>query len=263
MAPQDEGSKGVRGSKAEAFVAIEAARYGYGAGPAIVDDVDWAIPRGAFHGLVGRSGSGKTTLLKLAAGLLKPDTGDVRIDGAPLSGPGPRIGFVFQQPTLLDWLSVADNVLLPISLKRRIDSEDRDKTQALLDRVGLGALARRHPGQLSGGQQSRVAVARALITEPDLLLLDEPFAALDALTREELQDDLLALCALKATTVLFVTHDIAEAVYLSDKVAIMAAGRLHHALEVALPRPRRRAMRYEQPFNDLCRELRQAMDEAP
>ncbi|KRE09980.1 nitrate ABC transporter ATP-binding protein [Bosea sp. Root381] len=262
MAPQGEGLDHARGRQRETFVAIEAARYGYGTGPAIVDDVDWTIPCGAFHGLVGRSGSGKTTLLKLAAGLLQPEAGRVRIDGALLSGPGPRIGFVFQQPTLLDWLSVADNVLLPISLKRRPRSEDRDRAQTLLELVGLGALAHRHPGQLSGGQQSRVAVARALVAEPDLLLLDEPFAALDALTREELQDDLLALCALKATTVLFVTHDIGEAVYLSDRVAIMAAGRLHHALDVALPRPRRREMRYEQPFNALCRELRQAMDEA-
>ncbi|PTM41004.1 ABC transporter ATP-binding protein [Bosea sp. 124] len=245
------------------FVAIEQASYGYGVEPAIVDRVDWAIPRGAFHCLVGRSGSGKTTLLKLAAGLLRPDQGSVRIGGAALQGPGSRIGFVFQQPTLLDWLSVLDNVLLPISLKRSLRPQDRDSARRLLDLVGLDAYARRHPPQLSGGQQSRVAVARALIAEPDLLLLDEPFAALDALTREELQDDLLALCALKATTVLFVTHDITEAVYLADRVAIMAAGRLHHQLAIALPRPRGREMRYGEPFNALCRELRLAMDEAP
>lgn len=243
------------------FVAIEAVDFGYGA-EAIVDGVDWAIPRGAFHCLVGRSGSGKTTLLKLAAGLLVPRRGLVRIDGVALDGPGPRIGFVFQQPTLLDWLSVLDNVLLPLSLKRSVGEADRETARALLDRVGLSAFAARHPAQLSGGQQSRVAVARALITQPDLLLLDEPFAALDALTREELQDDLLALCAHHATTVLFVTHDIGEAVYLADRVAIMAAGRLHHEMAVDLPRPRNRAMRYDQPFNALCRELRQAMDAA-
>lgn len=247
----------------DSFVAIEQASYRYGSEPAIVDRVDWAMPHGAFHCLVGRSGSGKTTLLKLAAGLLLPDQGSVRIDGVALDGPGPRIGFVFQQPTLLDWLSVIDNVLLPISLKRRPQPQDREKARALLDLVSLGAYAQRHPAQLSGGQQSRVAVARSLITEPDLLLLDEPFAALDALTREELQDDLLALCALNATTVLFVTHDINEAVYLADRVAIMAAGRLHHALAIDLPRPRSREMRYDQPFNALCRDLRQAMDAAP
>jgi len=242
---------------------MERVSFGYGAEPAIVDRVDWTIPRGAFHCLVGRSGSGKTTLLKLAAGLLAPGQGSVRIGGAVLDGPGSRIGFVFQQPTLLDWLSVIDNVLLPLSLKRRPLSEERERARGLLDLVGLGALAERHPGQLSGGQQSRVAVARALIAQPDLLLLDEPFAALDALTREELQDDLLALCALHETTVLFVTHDIGEAVYLADRVAIMASGRLHHALAIDLPRPRQREMRYGEPFNALCRELRQAMDEAP
>lgn len=247
----------------DSFVAIDAASYRYGAEPAIVDRVDWAIPRGAFHCLIGRSGSGKTTLLKLAAGLLLPDQGSVRVDGAALDGPGVRIGFVFQQPTLLDWLSVIDNVLLPLSLKRRPGAQDREKARTLLELVGLGDYAQRHPSQLSGGQQSRVAVARALIAEPDLLLLDEPFAALDALTREELQDDLLALCGLNATTVLFVTHDITEAVYLADRVAIMAEGRLHHQLSIDLQRPRRREMRYDQPFNALCRELRQAMDAAP
>ena len=243
------------------FVAIEAAHFGYGE-EAIVDSVDWSIPRGAFHCLVGRSGCGKTTLLKLAAGLLLPQEGCVRIGGAVLTGPGERIGFVFQQPTLLDWLTVLDNVLLPLSLKRALRTQDREKARALLDLVSLGDYAQRHPGQLSGGQQSRVAVARALITEPDLLLLDEPFAALDALTREELQDDLLALCAHHATTVLFVTHDIGEAVYLADRVAIMAAGRLHHEMAVDLPRPRGRELRYGQPFNALCRELRRAMDAA-
>lgn len=247
----------------DSFVVIDGASYRYGAEPAIVDRVDWAIPRGAFHCLIGRSGSGKTTLLKLAAGLLTPDEGRVRIDGVALEGPGSRIGFVFQQPTLLDWLSVIDNVLLPLSLKRRPGAQDREKARTLLELVGLGDYAQRHPSQLSGGQQSRVAVARALIAEPDLLLLDEPFAALDALTREELQDDLLALCGLNATTVLFVTHDITEAVYLADRVAIMAAGRLHHQLSIDLPRPRQREMRYDQPFNALCRELRQAMDAAP
>lgn len=244
------------------FVAIEQARYGYGDWPAIVDGVDWAIPRGGFHCLVGRSGCGKTTLLKLAAGLLLPDRGSVRIDGVPLRAPGERIGFVFQAPTLLEWLSVLDNVLLPLSLKRRLRAEDSARALELLELVSLGDLSGRYPSQLSGGQQSRVAVARALIAAPDLLLLDEPFAALDALTREELQDDLLKLCARQATTVLFVTHDIAEAVYLADRVAIMEAGRLHHELTIGLPRPRDREMRYDPQFNALCRDLRHAMDAA-
>ncbi|AMJ63228.1 ABC transporter ATP-binding protein [Bosea sp. PAMC 26642] len=246
----------------ESFVAIERVSFSHGAEPATVDGVDWTIPRGAVHCLVGRSGCGKTTLLKLAAGLLLPDEGDVRIDGLVLRGPGPRIGFVFQSSTLLDWLTVLDNVLLPISLKRRLRPQDHDKALDLLARVSLEGLAARYPHELSGGQQSRVAVARALVADPALLLLDEPFAALDALTREELQDDLLALCAEHSMTALFVTHDIAEAVYLGDRVAVMAAGRLHHQLTIDLPRPRGRDLRYGQPFNALCRELRQAMDAA-
>lgn len=243
------------------FVAIERVAFRYDAGgPAIVDGVDWIIPRGEIHCLLGRSGCGKTTLLKLAAGLLVPSEGAIRIGGEALHGPSLRAGFVFQAPTLLDWLSTLDNVLLPISLKRRPIVADKDAAFDLLERVGLADFSSRRPTELSGGQQSRVAVARALIGEPDLLLLDEPFAALDALTREELQDDLLRLCALHGTTALFVTHDIAEAVYLADKVAVMAAGRLTHARRIELPRPRHRDMRYAPTFTAACRELRDAMD---
>lgn len=244
------------------FVAIDGARFRYGgAGPAIVDRVDWTIPRGEIHCLLGRSGCGKTTLLKLAAGLILPKEGTIRIGGETLRGPGARIGFVFQAPTLLGWLSALDNVLLPISLKRRVTASDRAAARDLLALVGLADLAARRPFELSGGQQSRVAVARALIGEPDLLLLDEPFAALDALTREELQDDLLRLCRLHGTTALFVTHDIAEAVYLADRVAVMAVGRVHHARPVELPRPRHRDMRYSPAFAAACRDLRAAMDD--
>ncbi|WP_298966060.1 ABC transporter ATP-binding protein [uncultured Methylobacterium sp.] len=245
----------------EGFVAIESVRYRYEAGgPAIVDGVDWTVARGAIHCLLGRSGCGKTTLLKLAAGLLLPDEGRVRVAGAVLHGPAPRVGFVFQAPTLLDWLSALDNVLLPLSLKRRPTAADREAACDLLALVGLADHAGRHPAALSGGQQSRVAVARALIGGPDLLLLDEPFAALDALTREELQDDLLRLCALRGTAALFVTHDIAEAVYLGDRVAVMAAGRITHSGPVALPRPRPPGLRYEPAFAAACRALREAMD---
>lgn len=250
------------------FVAIDRATYVYENLTArnhepIVDGIDWTIAQGEFHCLVGRSGCGKTTLLKLAAGLLRPTAGTVHIQGAEVRAPSPQVGFVFQAPTLLEWRSVLDNVLLPIALARRPRPQDRQKALELLGRVGLSAYADRHPQKLSGGQQSRVAIARALITEPAVLLLDEPFAALDAITREELQDDLLRLCALHRTTVLFVTHDIAEAIYLADRVAVMEKGRFRHALTVDLDRPRGRDLRYSQPFNALCRELRRAMDAPP
>ncbi|MBP2292875.1 ABC transporter ATP-binding protein [Azospirillum rugosum] len=245
------------------FVSIDSASYDVQPGQSIVDRIDWTIPAGEFHCLVGRSGCGKTTLLKLAAGLLQPTAGAIRIRGNTVREPSPEVGFVFQTPTLLEWHTALDNVLLPLSLKRRPRPEDRRKAEELLDLVGLSGLEGRHPRALSGGQQSRVAIARALITEPALLLLDEPFAALDAITREELQDDLLRLCALRGTTVLFVTHDIAEAIYLADRVAVMEAGRLHHTLAVDLPRPRGREARYSPRFTALCRELRRAMDGAP
>jgi len=244
------------------FLAINHATYAFRPSETVVDAVEWTIGQGEFHCLVGRSGCGKTTLLKVAAGLLRPTAGAIFIDGTEIVEPSTQVGFVFQSPTLLEWQSVADNILLPISLRRTPSSRDRQNAAELLKVVGLGDYAGRYPRELSGGQQSRVAIARALINEPAVLLLDEPFAALDAITREELQDDLLRLCALHGTTVLFVTHDIAEAIYLADRVAVMEAGRLRHDLAVELAKPRQRYMRYSPQFNDLCLEVRQAMDEA-
>ncbi|AWN50773.1 ABC transporter ATP-binding protein [Methylobacterium sp. 17Sr1-1] len=242
-------------------LALDGVRYRFPGDPIeTVAGVDWAIPRGAIHCLLGRSGCGKTTLLKVAAGLLAPDAGTVRIDGRAVNGPAPSVGFVFQAPTLLAWLSALDNVLLPVSLARRPRASDREAARDLLAAMGLGDLTERRPAALSGGQQSRVAMARALVTQPDLLLLDEPFAALDALTREELQDDLLRLCASRGTAALFVTHDIAEAAYLGDRVGVMAAGRLVHEGAVPLPRPRPPGIRYEPAFGAVCRALRAIMD---
>jgi NitT/TauT family transport system ATP-binding protein len=244
------------------FLRIDGASYTYPPDETVVDGVDWAIGQGAFHCLVGRSGCGKTTLLKLAAGLLPPSRGAVRIQDAPVTEPSPQVGFVFQNPTLLDWLTAMENVLLPVSLKRRPGTVDRDRAAELLALVGLAEYAGRHPRELSGGQQSRVAIARALVNEPLVLLMDEPFAALDAITREELQVDLLRLCAARRTTVLFVTHDIAEAVYLADRVAVMAKGRVRESLDIDLARPRAPDVRYGARFNALCRAARQAMDAA-
>jgi NitT/TauT family transport system ATP-binding protein len=245
------------------FVGIDKATYTYQRSEIIVDRINWAIDQGEFHCLVGRSGCGKTTLLKLAAGLLKPTEGAIFIQGAVVREPSPQVGFVFQAPTLLEWQSVLDNVLLPISLKRRPQPQDRQKAQELLELVALSGYADRYPRELSGGQQSRVAIARALVTEPAVLLLDEPFAALDAITREELQDDVLRLCSLRRTTVLFVTHDIAEAIYLADRVAVMERGQFRYDLRVDLARPRARDIRYGPRFNELCLELRKAMGASP
>ena len=242
------------------FLAIDNVSFTYPGWPPVVRAVDWHIGEGEFHCLVGRSGCGKTTLLKLAAGLLRPDTGGIRLRGEELLAPGPQLGFVFQSPTLLDWHRVIDNVLLPVSLQHPPTPQETGKAMQLLELLGLADHANHFPRQLSGGQQSRVALARALVLEPALLLLDEPFAALDAITRGELQDDLLQMCSLRRTTVLFVTHDIAEAVYLGDRVAVMDRGRIVENIKVDADKPRQPASRYSATFNRHCEQVRAAMD---
>ena len=217
---------------------------------------------GEFHCLVGRSGCGKTSLLKLAAGLLLPKRGEVLWNNKPLDGPHNDMGFVFQRPTLLEWLHVLDNVLLPIALHREIETSDLEKAKDLLQGLGLANKTHNKPAELSGGQQSRVAIARALITSPRILFMDEPFAALDAITREELQHDLMEICAEHKTTILFVTHDIGEAVYLGDHVSVMDGGEIHLTLEINLPQPRRNAIRHSPEFNHYSARLRRAMEES-
>ena len=241
------------------FLSIENVSYAYpGEGPT-VNRADLTLAPGDFHCLVGRSGCGKTTLLKLAAGLLLPTAGNVRIEGEPLTGPSQKIGFVFQAPSLLEWQSVLDNVLLPISLHRRVRPADRHRAAELLALVGIGDYGYRYPRQLSGGQQSRAALARALVTAPPALLMDEPFAALDAMTREELQDDLLRLTRKRGTTVLFVTHDIAEAAYLGTHVSMMERGRIGRTFAIDLPERHGAESRYNPRFTAICHDIRAAM----
>jgi NitT/TauT family transport system ATP-binding protein len=241
------------------FLTIEDVTYSYQGKHPVLHRINWGIEQGEFHCLLGKSGCGKTTLLKLAAGLLQSDEGNIMLQGNEVVKPSAQCGFVFQSPNLLEWKTVIENVLLPITLKRKITKEDRNQALELLELVGLGSYGDRYPLQLSGGEQSRVAIARALIQRPSLLFLDEPFAALDAITREELQDDLLRMCHMHHITVLFITHDIAEAVYLSDVVAIMAQGEIVYRTPVKLERPRTMKMRYQLYFNELCLTLRQVL----
>ena len=246
------------------FLELDDVRYAYpGRGEVVLDvvrGVSLHIAPGDFHCLIGRSGCGKTTLLKLAAGLLQPHSGAIALQGVPVTGPNPDMGFVFQTPTLLDWLTVLDNVLLPIALHGKVQASQREKAMELLDQLGLKDMPSRYPPQLSGGQQSRVAIARALVNAPPMLFMDEPFASLDAITRSELQQDFLTLCQSQGTSVLFITHDIAEAVYLADHVSVMQAGTICHQLAIDWPHPREPALRYTADFNARCAELRLAMD---
>ena len=235
------------------FLSLRGLSFGYPGQTPVVEGLNLDLAAGEIHCLVGRSGCGKTTLLKLAAGLLRPTAGTVAVRGAPLTDRR-TVGFVFQQPTLLDWLSVRDNVLLPVTLQRSPSSADVQAANALLETLGLTAYTQRHPRHLSGGQQSRVALARALLMQPPLLLLDEPFAALDAITREDLQGDLLRLCRAQASTALFVTHDIGEAVFLGDRVSVLAAGHLVRSLVVP-----QGATRDTPAFGASCATLRAAL----
>ena len=212
------------------FLAFQDVAFHFPGAAPLIQDLSLTLAAGEFHCLIGRSGCGKTTLLKLAAGLLSPTGGRVSPSGGVRLDPT-RAGFVFQAPTLLEWLRVRDNVLLPIAVKRRPTPAEVQGADALLARLGLAGLSERYPRQLSGGQQSRVALARAMLLAPPLLLLDEPFAALDALTREELQRDLRDLAKARGTTVMFVTHDVGEAVFLGDRVSVLAAGRLVRTVE--------------------------------
>jgi NitT/TauT family transport system ATP-binding protein len=239
-------------------LALRDVRFAFPGWPPTVTGAQLEVEEGAFHCLVGRSGCGKTTLLKLAAGLLQPDAGEVVFGGRRADAIGPGIGFVFQSPNLLEWQRVIDNVLLPVSLHHRPTDAERAQAQRLLDQFGLHAHARKYPRQLSGGQQSRVALARALILQPALLLLDEPFAALDAITREELQRDLLQTCRAQGATVVFVTHDIAEAVFLADRVDVVEDGRVVQEIAIDLPQ-RTAATRYGEPFVRYCRIVRSAL----
>lgn len=241
------------------FLSLRQVAFAYQGEAPILERITLSLAPGDFHCLVGRSGCGKTTLLKCAAGLLRPTSGSVQIDGKPLSGPSRNVGFVFQTPSLLEWRTVLDNVLLPISLHRRVTPSDRDHAANLLAQMGIADHAGRYPQQLSGGQQSRVALARALVTEPPALCMDEPFAALDAITREELQDDLRQLTRSQGTTVLFVTHDIAEAVTLASHVSIMEAGQITRSLKIDLPTPRGANARHDPKATDLCHEIRVAL----
>ena len=205
-----------------------------------LDGIDFDIASREFVGIVGPSGCGKSTLLRCVGGLIAPSVGEVRIGGDVVTEPDPRIGYVFQQAVLLPWRRVLDNVMLPFEISGRATTENRAKALEVLEMVGLSEYLNHRPGELSGGMQQRVSVARALVVEPSILLMDEPFGALDAQTRDSMNVELLRIWHESQTTVVFVTHDIGEALFLSDRVMVMSVrpGRVQDVIDVALPRPR-------------------------
>jgi NitT/TauT family transport system ATP-binding protein len=222
-----------------------------------LDGIDLDVHQGEFVSLLGPSGCGKSTLLRIIAGLSEPSSGVrhlmLETDRAGRI-PAGRIGFVFQDPTLMPWSTVADNVLLPLRLSGRVGPAERERVAAELGSVGLTGFERAYPRQLSGGMRMRVSIARALVTDPDLLLLDEPFAALDEITRMALNDDLLRLWQSRRPTVVFVTHSVFESVYLSTGIAMMTPrpGRIIAKVPIDLPQPRQRALRTSPRYSALC-----------
>ena len=225
-----------------------------------LDPIQLVIGQGEFVSLIGPSGCGKSTLLKLAANLIEPSDGRVQWWRGPfrqVGAEGRRLAFVFQEPTLMPWARVQANVRLPLELAGIGRKEASERAQAALDQVGLGRAGDRYPRQLSGGMRMRVSIARALVTEPDLLLMDEPFGALDEFTRNKLDEDLIRVASERHLTNIFVTHSIYEAVFLSTRIIVMASnpGRIFGTFMVDEPTPRTDAFRSSDHFALMCRDL--------
>ena len=223
-----------------------------------LEGITFDVAEGDFVAVVGPSGCGKTTLLKILAGLMSPSRGDARLRGAAITGPRRDIGVVFQSPVLFPWRTVLDNVLLPIDVQKLGRQNSRSRALELLAMVGLQGFEHRYPWELSGGMQQRVAISRGLIHNPAMLLMDEPFGALDAMTRDGLNLELQRIWLERRETVLFITHSIAEAVFLADRVLVMTPrpGRITEEVRVAIPRPRALDVLSVPEFGGIVRKIR-------
>ena len=218
----------------------------------VIDDVSFEVRDREFVSIVGPSGCGKTTLLHCLAGLQAANRGQLRCDGAPIAAGEHKLAMVFQSPTLLPWRNVLDNIAYGLALQHRNDLEARGRVEGLVELVGLAGFGHHYPHELSGGMQQRVNLARALAVAPEILLMDEPFAALDAQTREVMQTELLRIWETDRKTVVFITHQIDEAVYLSDRVLVMRArpSKIQADIEIELARPRIPRIKRSAEFND-------------
>lgn len=228
-----------------------------------LQDFGLEVARGEFVSIVGPSGCGKSTFLNILLGLVRPDSGELKLNNTPIAGPGQERAMVFQEFGLLPWRTVQANVELGLELKHVAASTRAERSAELIKLVGLNGFEQHYPHELSGGMKQRVGLARALATEPEVLLMDEPFAALDAQTRDLMQTELLQIWERTGKTVLFVTHSIEEAAYLSDRVIVMTArpGRMKDIIPIGLPRPRDYEMRLTPEFNDIKSKIWEVLKE--
>jgi len=245
----------------DGFIRVENVRKIYHSGSDAVEavsGVSFVANEGEFIAILGPSGCGKSTLLMMCGGLEAITSGKISIANTPVTGPRPSVGVMFQDSTLLPWKTVRENILFPIRIQRRPMAQYRERAEELIEMVGLSGFADKKPHQLSGGMRQRVAICRALVTDPDILLMDEPFSALDAMTRDEMNDALLDIWDRYRKTGLFVTHSIREAVYLADRVLVMTRRPANVIADIRIPfrRPRDGSIGGTAEFNEICDELR-------
>jgi len=222
-----------------------------------LDNISLDIAEGEFVALVGPSGCGKSTLLKLISGLLPPSNGEIEVFKATVTRPLPSVGIVFQSPVLMKWRTIYENVILPLEVMGTIDASSHDRVMGLLELAGIRDFAQSYPRELSGGMQQRAAICRALVHNPPLLLLDEPFGALDAMTRSQMNMDLARIWAQTRKTTVLITHSVAEAVFLADRVVVMSArpGRITEIISVEIPHPRTVDVRGQPKFGELVQQI--------
>jgi NitT/TauT family transport system ATP-binding protein len=249
----------------DGFIRVENVRKVYRSGKEAVEavsGVSFVAHEGEFIAILGPSGCGKSTLLMMCGGLETITSGKISIGGTAVAGPRPSVGVMFQDSTLLPWKTVRENILFPVKIQKRPMAEYRERAEELIELVGLHGFAESKPHQLSGGMRQRVAICRALVTDPDILLMDEPFSALDAMTRDEMNDALLDIWDRYRKTGLFVTHSIREAVYLADRVLVMTRRPATVVADIRIPfgRPRDNSVGGRAEFNDICAELRSMIE---
>jgi NitT/TauT family transport system ATP-binding protein len=246
------------------FIEVSALFRGNGSSLLVLDNVSFDVEEQEFLCVLGTSGSGKSTLLRILAGLLPPTTGQVLYESQPISGPKEGIGFVFQHANLMPWRSVSANITLPLEIKGFAGKLAAKRVAEMVELVGLVGFENSLPRDLSGGMAQRVAIGRALIHDPQVLLLDEPFGSLDALTRERMGVELMRIWQMRRKTVIMVTHSISEALFLADRVLVLSSrpGRINLDIKVPFGRPRKESLQYSSLFGELAHKLRDAIGES-